>query len=798
MPVFVFLAAGWLLGIWLAPQLNQPAGLWLLFAGLAAGSLALLWPRRRLRLALAVCAALGLGAARYEAARPPFGDAGFLATYNETSLVVVEAIVWGEPEYFETHTRLRVRATAVLLPETNQRIAVNGLALVHAPRYLEARQARAGDGAFRYGDRLRLAGQLQTPPVLDGFSYRDYLARRGIHSQLRTDSIIFVEAGAGPRLAQALYNFKARGLWTLARIFPEPHAALLQGILLGTETGIPPDLKEDFNITSTSHIVAISGFNIAILAGLITAVTYRLYGPYRGTLWAVGVIAIYTLLVGAQGSVVRAAIMGSLALLAARLGRRAHGLNTLAASGVLMTLFDPAWLWDVGFQLSAAATLGLVLYAEPFTLGFQRLVERVTTPSRARRTAVLAGEVFLFTLAAQITTLPYTLLYFGRFSVVSLLANLIILPAQPAVMLAGGLALLLGLIWLPLGQLAAWAAWPFTAYTISFVQWLAKWPGAAFKLGEVTPAVVAVFFTALFGLTWAASTPAGQRPAWLAGLIARRGRALGLLALGILTLLVWSWYFSLPERDDRLRVLLLDISVPGASLSGGEAILVQTPGGSTLLVNGGPGGRTLTRGLDQRLPLFDRRLDLLVVAGRGSEHIGGLPELLERYRAEQAVVTGAEAPSAAYQQLSALLQQQGVKRIDAGTLPTFDLGDGISLRVLADTPSGSLLRLERGSFSLLMPPRLDARAEAELLASGLIEPASVLLLSANGSNRGNTEAWLRAVSPQIVLISAGAGRSEPSSDVLARLADQNVLRTDQHGTITLETDGEQVWVRVER
>ena len=191
------------------------------------------------------------------------------------------------------------------------------------------------------------------------------------------------------------------------------------------------------------------------------------------------------MLVGAGASVVRAAIMGSLAVVAGRIGRRVVGLNTLAVAVAGMTLFDPLILWDVGFQLSAAATLGLVVYAEPFEAGFRRLLSRFTTSERADRLTAFVGESFLLTLAAQLTTLPLIAYYFRSLSLISLVANLIILPAQPAVMILGGLALIIGLISLPLGQIAAWIAWPFTAYTIAFVAFFAQVPGAAIGLGNV-------------------------------------------------------------------------------------------------------------------------------------------------------------------------------------------------------------------------------------------------------------------------------------------------------------------------
>jgi competence protein ComEC len=155
---------------------------------------------------------------------------------------------------------------------------------------------------------------------------------------------------------------------------------------------------------------------------------------------------------------VRAALMAGLVIMAQRFGRQNDALAAMGAAAILMTLFQPMTLWDVGFQLSFGATLGLVLYAEPLQEGFARAARRWLEPKRAARLAGLVGEYALFTLAAQVTTHPLTALYFHRFSLVAWIANPLVLPAQPAVMVLGGLAALAGTLWLPLARPLAWVA----------------------------------------------------------------------------------------------------------------------------------------------------------------------------------------------------------------------------------------------------------------------------------------------------------------------------------------------------
>jgi competence protein ComEC len=789
MPLIVIFCLGWMVGLWAADWLDQPWWAWLLASGIAAVGLYRLRARPTLRLLCAGLICLGLGGLRYQLTRPPIGDSAFVASYNDIGQITLEGVVWDAPDVRDTRANLRVRVESLWLPEAAAPVSINGLVLVYAPRLSAERLAATGDGEFHYGDRVQVRGQLETPPQFEDFSYRDYLARQEVYSQIRFARVEFLAARQGHPLWQALYDFKAHALSVLARLFPEPHAALLSGILLGVEAGIPTHLKEAFSATGTSHIVAISGFNISILVGVFTAIAYQLFGVRRGTLVTLVGVATYAVLAGASASVVRAAIMGSLALIAQRLGRQTAGLNSLSAAVLFMTLLNPLTLWDVGFQLSAAATLGLILYAEPLQLGFKNLLARFLAPAAVERVAGLLGEGLLLTFAAQITTLPLMAYYFRTVSLVSLVANVVIIPVQPAVMVLSGIALLLGLIALPLGQIAAWAAWPFTAYTIAFVQLFAQAPSASIGLGDVVPWFIGILYAVLFGLTWLWRQPPEQRPAWWSSFAANGLPLTGLAGLTIGAALAWSSYFSLPEG--RLRVTVLDVGQ-------GDAILIQTPGGTRVLIDGGPSGGRLTRALVRELPLFANQLDLLVIAAPRDENLGGLPDVLQRYTLGRAVVTSAPGKSATYQAVRQALADHETEIVDAADLPSFDLGEGVVLKVLADGEKGSALRLEWGSFSVLLPIGLDLAGESALMMRGLAQPATALLLADHGSDEATQENWVWAVNPQVVFVSTAAGSGSPSPEVLNRLAGRTLLRTDQHGSLTLTTDGQQVWVETER
>ncbi|HEY3474312.1 MAG TPA: ComEC/Rec2 family competence protein, partial [Anaerolineales bacterium] len=305
-----------------------------------------------------------LGAARYQLSVPRF-SAFHIAFYNDRDYdLLITGTIVEPPDYRDNYTNLRVRAKAV---DTGDReLPAEGLILVRTSNNL----------VFHYGQNIRLRGKLRTPPENEDFSYRDYLAGQHIHSYMTSADVTVLPGNSGTAFSRVMYALKDRSLANIYRLFPDPESSLMAGILLGVDTGLTQDLQQAFKNTGTAHIIAISGFNISIIAGLFVTFFSRFLGPRRGSILAIAGIVFYTLLVGADAAVVRAAIMGSLALFAKQVGRRQAALNTLLAVALFMCLWNPLYIWDVGFQLSFFATLGLVLYADPFSQFANRIITR--------------------------------------------------------------------------------------------------------------------------------------------------------------------------------------------------------------------------------------------------------------------------------------------------------------------------------------------------------------------------------------------------------------------------------------
>ncbi|MBL7164138.1 MAG: ComEC/Rec2 family competence protein [Anaerolineales bacterium] len=780
-------------GILLAANFTLPITTWLILTGvsLVVASLRLIIKHLMLRhagarrftlpasltppLPLPILAlVLTLGAARYQSSIPNINDPHFIAHYNDTGqTMIVTGVVVDFPDMRDTYTNLRIETERLHPADAVQATPVHGLLLARVTPEKE----------FHYGDRIVLRGQLLTPPEHEEFSYREYLARQGIYSYLSRNSVGVLETGQGNPVMRGIFALKERALETVYQLWPDPEASLFAGILLGVETGIPEPVKEAFKETGTSHVIAISGFNITIIAALFASFFGRILNPRRGAIAAALGIALYTILVGADAAVVRAAIMGGFSLFARQVGRRQHGINTLAFTAAMMSLQDPHVPWDVGFQLSFAATLGLVLYADPFAQAFVRQASRILPETTAKKLAGPIGEYILFTLAAQLTTLPVMAYHFGRISLSAFVTNPVILPVQAPIMIVGGLALILGVIWLPLGKIVAPLAWPFVLFTIRAVELFGKMRGGVLILGDIGILWVALFYALLFGLTFGWSRARG--------LITALKPIPVIAVLGILAIVTWRAALSAP--DGRLHLTLLNVGT-------GDALLIQSPSGRYALIDGGPSASLLSDGLGRRLPPFHRELDWLVIASPAREQIDALPRLLERFPPDHVLWAGPDSPARAADYLRETLTEMEIPITLAESGHTLDLGDGATLRVLTAEKRGAILLIEWDCFRALLPLGAHEDDFESLRMGRDVGSVTALLLADNGYAPLNPPEWINNLNPQLVLLSVAPDDPSglPDRQTLDALGGYSLLRTDQHGWIHISTDGEEMWIEVEK
>ncbi len=543
-----------------------------------------------------------------------------LAAFALTAMLYQLSLPQAEPKnllYYHNKGNLTITALVVAPPEMKQ----NSLQVL-----VESRALRAEDLAVRepevkgkinfylplgteisYGDLVEIEGELYPPDEGTDFSWREYLKHQGVYSTMQYPRFDLIEVHQGNPLRAVLYRLRENGGRVLSAIFPSPEDSLLKGILLGDESSISPALSDAYRLTGTSHIIAISGFNMSVLAGLVSLFFTRQFGRRRGALVTMLLLGSYSLLVGASASVVRAAFMGSYAVLGNSISRKGNTLNNLGVSALLMVVLNPHLPWDLGFQFSVLATLGLSLFAGPLRARLEHWLGQRLEQKRALAVSSLVSETILLTMIAQALVLPLSIWHFREVSWLFLIANPLILPVQPAVMILGLAAMSMGLVWLPLGRVLAWIAWPWVAYSNRMVTWLASLAPVSWTLPQIDLFWVLLYYLALFLIVF--------RPK--SGNLAKNFIQPQYLlpALTGLTLVVWLMVSSAPDGK-------LHITIPNKSEQ--SFVFIEAGQGETLLVGGSAGSDSLIDQVSKHLPLFSNDLDSLVIPNCGRASLSGL------------------------------------------------------------------------------------------------------------------------------------------------------------------------------
>lgn len=342
---------------------------------------------------------------------------------------------------------------------------------------------------YELGDALSAEGKFEIPENYNDFDYRAYLEKDGIYAvSYYPDVKKISDDGIYSRLIvkKQLVNLKNIFIEKIKSIFPEPHAAYLAGILVGDRSGIPADIYDQFKRTGVAHVVALSGFNISIIAATLLFILEALAIPYvvSGALMTIAII-VFVLMVGGEPSIVRAAVMGIIAVVARQSFRAYDAGRALFAAAALMVFFNPKLLrFDIGFQLSFAATAGII-FLQPF------IAERL-----AKIKWQFFRQLLATTLAAEIAVTPMLMFYFGGVSLVAPLVNVLIVPSIAAAMLFGFVTAILGFISTKLAFLVFPFAWALLAYNLWVVS---RFADLNFAYAEVSfGCVVGLFLSACF------------------------------------------------------------------------------------------------------------------------------------------------------------------------------------------------------------------------------------------------------------------------------------------------------------
>jgi competence protein ComEC len=670
------------------------------------------------------------------------------------------------------------------------------------------------------GDRVQVHGSIRSPPSDD---YGAYLARIGAAGTLRADALELVPVEG--TLARTLEGLRRSASDGLDRALPEPEAGLAAGILIGLRDRVDRDLAAAFTIAGASHVVAISGWNIAIVASTLAALAGGVRRRRRAMLMALGIVA-YVAFVGPSPSVVRAAGMAGVALLARELGRPGSAAAALGWACTVLLLVDPTWVDDAGFRLSVLATAGIIAWGT-------QLTARLAGPD-PRRVRRWVADILGVSFAAQAATMPIVMLEFGRLSLVAPLVNLIVVPLVPPAMATGALALVVGVaagLGLPalVATVVGLPAWVLHAAMVTVVRTGASLPLASLTLTPPWDQVAAVVSLVLVlaaarfgdrllarlraGRAGGEATPRSSRPASPGrggsrghGSEIRRSRMPRLAAIALAGATIGLALVIAHRPDGATRVVVMDVGQ-------GDGILVEGARGSRLVIDGGPDPNRMLTALDERLPPWDRRIDILVLTHPHEDHVAGLATLVRRYRVGRVYEPGMIGPGPGYKAWAETFANGGPPhgRLSTGDHLTLD---SIHFQVLWPDANRVPLHPADGGTAInnvsivllgevdghrfLLAGDVEQGVDPELIARGLPQ-LDLLKVAHHGSRTASTLPFLQLVRPRVAVVSAGLGNpyGHPAPSTIEHLHEfaGRTYRTDLDGTVEVTFDGAAMRVR---
>ena len=650
---------------------------------------------------------------------------------------------------------------------------------------------------FQFGDRVRLECNLETPEPFNGFRYDRYLAREGILAICQSYQEPFYLGREDLGLRARLLDTKSKIVERIRLVFHEPYAALLVGLLL-CEKNLPDSIEEEFRRVGLSHIIAASGQNVSLVAStLMMMLTMTFLRRKWASVIVLSSILIYVFLAGADAPVIRAGIMGSIIVFSKAVGKIPSTRNLLLLALALMLLQNPLLLRDdVGFQLSFAATTGLVVL-QPRLSRFFFFIPRWGG----------LRESFSTSVAAIAATMPIMLLSFGEVSLIAPIANLIVLPLIPFVMIAGSVILMLssisytaslylaapvvGGLKLMLGSAHLLSQIPFAAADILHMSWLR----VLLFVGSL------ILLRGLFSLKAILQSDSYQF-----------SLKYFVVSCALLSIFVVPDLFI--SREFKAHFL---------SVGQGDSTLLELETGERWLIDGGPDNTVLTK-LGQILPWHDRRIDVLVPTHADSDHITGLIEVSRRYDIGQ-VYLSADDPSLKMRLLQDIWSEPTIvtepvevlwlKSVSPSTgsgnnrlvdVEYISKGDDLSrgeteIKVLG--PPENLKTEDRNDLSTMLLVTYkessllltgDASKERELEILDNLGHVDILKVGHHGSYTSTSYEFVNKIKPDIAIISSGLGNryGHPHGIVLERLKEATVLRTDTQGDIRIRLDCEEI------
>lgn len=700
----------------------------------------------------------------------------------EGQSITIKGTLYDEPEQMEGKTRftLKIRSinNRVLIPQNNHQIQVN----VYSDDSISG---------LKYGSVISITGEIRIPTGrrnFGGFNTSKFLAARGISGTMAV-SIKAISIMEGQELSwfkNTGYKLRHSIIQTLDKCLPPEESSVLAGMLIGYTAHMPEEMEDDFRRAGLSHVMAVSGANIAfLLAPLLLFLKKVGFNPRWSSAIAFPCMLFYVFATGMEASVVRAAIMAGVTLMGMLLWRKADVYCSMAVSTIIILVNNSFMLYDLGFILSFSATLSLVVFYKPI---FERLPVKLPK---------FIKETLAATIAAQIGVIPIIAYCFNTFSVVSILSNLLIVPLTGLLTIMGAVLVILGSMCLPIGLFIGFIT-RFVADIILFVTGaVAKIPWAEIYLATPNFILVIIYYILLVYFRY--FHPKLHKE------VAKPLAAIILALCGSLIVMV-----SIPNHA--LKIYFADVGQ-------GDCALIRTPSGQNIIIDGGGSinddkgsfaGERIVVPLLYNLNMT--HIDLMIASHGHMDHIGGLRTVLDKVKVESLVV--ADAPDIELKELTNKANDIGIPVIHMKEGDILYEEEGLTLKALyplkeewlmpRDSVTNAnelslVVRLDYGDFSALFTGDIGIETEKRLLDDNVDIRCDLIKVAHHGSKYSSDEDFLDEVNPNMAIISVGRNTyGHPNPETLDRFLTQetNVFQTNENGGILVEVWEKEDKVRV--
>ena len=667
---------------------------------------------------------------------------------------------------------------------------------------------------LEYGDKILIKGEFAEPSEsrnYGGFDYKEYLKSIGIHGTIKADSIEVLAKNSNNPIFTFANNINLKIKENINRLIPEKYSAIFTGLILGDTSKVEEEVNDNFKIANISHVLAISGMHITYIVIGIELLLKRGIGKRKTRIITIIILVMYMFITGFMPSVVRSSIMGIIMLISKLIHRKNDIWTSISLSLLILLVYNPFLILNVGLQLSYLGTIGIVCFNKNVYNFLRKLkIRNKKIKYRINRKFILfmdkIKEILSVTLSAQIVILPILLFNFNILGIYFFISNILVSVIIGPIIIVGFVCILISFISIEIAKILS----IFMSVGIQILISISEISHLPFsKIYIPTPKVwqIVIYYICVIVINKIYISFNLKEPDFtsirIRNLVAllkfkfRQNKNKVLKVLIVFVLLV----FILNTIPQKLKIHFVDVGQ-------GDCTFITTPQNKTILIDGGGSmSEEYDVGKSTLLPyILDRgytKLDYVFISHFDQDHVGGILTILEELRVGQVYISKQEQDSENYQKFLKIVKDKKIKvkvlkqgdclKIEKNLY--FDILWPIEEQIQENVLNNNamVMKLRYGKFSMLFTGDIEAIAEEKILdfykeKGESILKSDVLKVAHHGSKTSTTQSFFEKVNPKICLIGVGKNNmfGHPTVEVLERINGTKIYRTDENGEIILE------------